>query len=201
MRRGGGVGHRRGGVVHQASACQDPRRADGAPTDEAMRARCWEGQPPAVGEHSATGRRRGSGGGRSHARPAPRGKERDAAIHFAARLPGLDSRRAAACFSSSSPVGAIVSCWLAFTESCGQFCDGAARRARAKLHTNGPTSEPTAAVVAPGDVARDRSGGPRATSSPVHRARAAVPVFSPPRATSLSYNYAAPPMNRPTSTD
>ena len=50
--------------------------------------------------------------------PPPRRTERcapcagrqgkDAAIYLAARLPGLDSRRAAACFSSSSPVGAMV---------------------------------------------------------------------------------------------
>ena len=100
---------RRGDGVHQAPACQDPRRADRAAADEAMRARRWEGQPPAVGEHSATGRRRRGGGGRGDACPVPGGKERDAAIHLAARLPGLDSRRAAACFSSSSPVGAMWS--------------------------------------------------------------------------------------------
>ena len=97
-----------------ATACsQRPlakiRAAPRRPTDEAMRARCWEGQPPAVGEHSATGRRRRGGGGRGDACPVPGGKERDAAIHLAARLPGLDSRRAAACFSSSSPVGAMWS--------------------------------------------------------------------------------------------
>ena len=43
-----------------------------APADEAIRVRCWEGQPPAMGEHSATGRRRGGGGGRRDAR-RPRG--------------------------------------------------------------------------------------------------------------------------------
>ena len=102
-----------------------PRRR--APAGEAMHARCWEGQPPAVGEHSATGRRRRGGGGRGDARPAPGGKERDAAIHLAARLPGLDSRRAAACFSSSSPVGAMW-CLKIATTGLSFLREPAARR-------------------------------------------------------------------------
>jgi hypothetical protein len=83
-RRSRGVGHRRGGVVHQAPAA----KIRAAPT---------------------------GGGGRSNARPVLGGAAPAASwscgtllFYLAARLPGLDSRRAAACFSSSSPVGAMV---------------------------------------------------------------------------------------------
>ena len=82
-----GASHRRGAARGRGSTA--PADGAAAAADESMRARRWEGRPTAA---SLSYRR--------------------CSNYFAARLPGLDSRRAAACFSSSSPVGAIFACRL-----------------------------------------------------------------------------------------
>ena len=80
-----------------------------APADEARRLpslrgspRPWESTAPADGAAAAVD---DAMPGRA---PGSLLVLQDAARYLAARLPGLDSRRAAACFSSSSPVGAMV---------------------------------------------------------------------------------------------
>ena len=88
-----------------STRCQDPRRADGRRRTKQSASgagrgspRQWESTaPPADGAAAAA----------DGAMRALRREAKDAAIYLAARLPGLDSRRAAACFSSSSPVGAM----------------------------------------------------------------------------------------------
>ena len=125
-----GASHRRGAARGRGSTA--PADGAAAAADESMRARRWEGRPTAA---SLSYRR--------------------CSNYFAARLPGLDSRRAAACFSSSSPVGAIFACRLlrVLLGCLGERLDSARRPRcwpRLMLHPNGRTRERTAGVVAPG---------------------------------------------------
>ena len=166
-----GASHRRGAARGRGSTA--PADGAAAAVDESMRARRWEGRPPAA---SLSYRR--------------------CSNYFAARLPGLDSRRAAACFSSSSPVGAIFACrllrvLLAASES-GWILRGGLVVGPGSCCTPTVARENEQQESSPrGDVAREPVRRPPGYElAGASKPRAAVPVFSPPRATSLSYNYA-----------
>ena len=180
-----GASHRRGAARGRGSTA--PADGAAAAADESMRARRWEGRPPAA---SLSYRR--------------------CSNYFAARLPGLDSRRAAACFSSSSPVGAIFACRLlrVLLGCLGERLDSARRPRcwpRLMLHPNGRTRERTAGVVASG---RRRPGadpaapGQRRAHRCINDARC-LSALSPARATSAQYNISrrslalAPTKNHP----
>ena len=147
-----GAFHRRGAARGRGSTA--PADGAAAAADESMRARRWEGRPTAA---SLSYRR--------------------CSNYFAARLPGLDSRRAAACFSSSSPVGAIFACrllrvLLAASESGwilrGGLVVGPGSCCTPTVARENQQQQSSPRETSPGS----RSEGPRATSSPVHRRRA-----------------------------
>ena len=181
-----------------ATACsQRPlakiRAAPRRPTDEAMRARCWEGQPPRL--HGPTGRcsftwRRGCRGWtRAGQLPASRALRRRVPWYRKLRRK-LGLRRRYAYGSTESPAGQGLASYQQIPF-------------KAMLCANGgfglcgnmglACENPRAAVVAPARGRRRRPGaGPAPPGYELAGASGARggAVFSPPRATSLSYNYA-----------
>ncbi len=165
-----GASHRRGAARGRGSTA--PADGAAAAADESMRARRWEGRPTAA---SLSYRR--------------------CSNYFAARLPGLDSRRAAACFSSSSPVGAIFACrllrvLLAASESGwilrGGLVVGPGSCCTPTVARENQQQQSSPRETSPGS----RSEGPRATPCPpVHRRRARLPVFSTTRARCFNAGY------------
>ena len=158
-----GASHRRGAARGRGSTA--PADGAAAAADESMRARRWEGRPTAA---SLSYRR--------------------CSNYFAARLPGLDSRRAAACFSSSSPVGAIFACrllrvLLAASES-GWILRGGLVVGPGSCCTPTVARENEQQESSPrGDVAREPVRRPPGNAVPTGAsATRAVPVFSTTRA-------------------
>ena len=169
-----------------------PRRR--AAAGEAMRVRCWEGQPPRL--HGPTGRcsftwRRGCRGWtRAGQLPASRALRRRVPWYRKLRRK-LGLRRRYAYGSTESPAGQGLASYQQIPFKATLCANGGF----GLCGNMGLACEnPRAAVVAPARGRRRRPGAgpapPGYELAGASKPRAAVPVFSPPRATSLSYNYA-----------
>ena len=204
-RRGGVVGHRRGGVVHHISACHDRRRASGRSQALPIVA----GQPAAVGaQRRPTVRQR-----RRTNRCAPgAGRGAPPQLHCPTDAALITLRRDCPGWTRAGPRPASQALrrWEPWCRKLRRklglrkFFGGDGSRwgsqaqvapQRSHVRTNIRSRRP--GETSPGS----RSGGPRATSSPVHRARAAVLSSLPPGRLLSRTTTRPPPMNRPTSTD